>query len=168
MSRLKEALRELDRLASNSLWPSVKDELDEAWADLKKANREEGYSDTRPEMKELTGKYEQVIQAEDAALARTLISDLGRAIFVLKRCEWSNDIVQWARVHFSRIAWKDAIGARQAVNEGVQALLSSRPCSEMLNHARRILSLIREEVQSGDGSEPASRVPRPPVPIGEF
>ena len=168
ISWLKEALRELGRLVSNSLWPRVKEELDEAWADLRKANREEGYSDTRRETREWKGKYEQVVQAEDAALARVLISDLRRAIFLLKRCEWSNDIVQWARAHFSRIAWKNATDARQAVNEGVQALLSNRPCSEMLDHARRILSLIREEgAREGDGPVPHGGS-RSPVPIGDF
>ena len=161
---LQEALRDLDHHWSKSQWPRVRDELDEVWADLRKANREEGYADTRREMRELKGKYHQVVQEEDAALARMLIVDLRGAIFRLKRCEWSNDIVQWARAHFSRIAWKSPTDAREAVNEGVQALLANRPCSEMLDHARRILSLILED------DAPADRAPhpRPPVPISEF
>ena len=162
VSLLKEALRELDHLWSKSQWPGVKDELDETWADLRKANREEGYSDTRREMREWKAKYEQVVQEADAALARMLMSDLRRAIFLLKRCEWSNDIVQWARAHFSRIAWRNATDAREAVNEGVQALLSNRPCSEMLDHARRILSLVTAE------ATPEAPEARPPVPISEF
>lgn len=159
---LQEALRELDHLWSKSQWPRVRDELDEIWADLRKANREEGYADTRREMREWKGKYDQVVQEEDAALARMLIADLRGAIFRLKRCEWSNNIVQWARAHFSRIAWEDATEARQAVNEGVQALLSDRPCSEMLDHARRILSLVVAEDAPDEGA------PRPPVPVSEF
>ena len=164
VSLLQEALRDLDRLWSKSQWPRVSDELDETWADLRKANREEGYADTRREMRELKGKYDQVVQEEDAALARMLIADLRGAIFLLKRCEWSNDIVQWARAHFSRIAWKNPTDAREAVNEGVQALLANRPCSEMLDHARRILGLVSED----DAPADRSPRPRPPVPISEF
>lgn len=159
---LQEALRELDHLWSKSQWPRVRDELDEIWADLRKANREEGYADTRREMREWKGKYDQVVQEKDAALARMLFADLRGAIFRLKRCEWSNNIVQWARAHFSRIAWKNPTDAREAVNEGVQALLANRPCSEMLDHARRILSLVAED------HAPEDRAPRPPVPISEF
>lgn len=155
-------MRELDHLWSKSQWPRVRDELDEIWADLRKANREEGYADTRREMREWKGKYDQVVQEKDAALARMMIADLRGAIFRLKRCEWSNNIVQWARAHFSRIAWKDPTDAREAVNEGVQALLASRPCSEMLDHARRILSLVSED------QAPEDRAPRPPVPTSEF
>lgn len=161
---LQEALRQLDHLWSKSQWPRVRDELDETWADLRKANREEGYADTRRVMRELKGKYDQVVQEEDAALARMLIADLRGAIFRLKRCEWSNDIVQWARAHFSRIAWKNSTDAREAVNEGVQALLANRPCSEMLDHARRILSLVSED----DAAADRAPRPRPPVPISEF
>jgi len=159
---LQEALRELDHLWSKSQWPRVSDELDETWADLRKANREEGYADTRREMREWKGKYDQVVQEGDAALARMLIADLRGAIFRLKRCEWSNNVVQWARTHFSRIAWKNPTDAREAVNEGVQALLANRPCSEMLDHARRILSLVSKD------HAPEDRAPRPPVPISEF
>ncbi|MDE2764134.1 MAG: Hsp70 family protein [Gemmatimonadota bacterium] len=159
---LQEALRELDHLWSKSQWPRVRDELDEVWADLRKANREEGYADTRREMREWKGKHDQVVQEEDAALARMLIADLRGATFFLKRCEWSNEIVQWARAYFSRIAWKDPTDAREAVNEGVQALLANRPCSEMLDHARRILGLVSED------HAPEDRAPRPPVPISEF
>ena len=162
VSLLKEALRELDHLWSKSWWPRVQDELDETWADLRKANREEGYPDTRREMREWKEKYDQVVQEEDAALARVLVADLRSAIFLLKRCEWSNDIVHWARSHFSRIAWEDATEARRAVNEGVQALLSNRPCSEMLDHAGRILNLVSAK------DAPEGRAPRPPVPISEF
>ena len=159
---LQEALRELDHLWSKSQWPRVRDELDETWSDLRKANRDEGYEDTRREMGELKGKFDQVVQDEDAALARMLITDMRGAIFRLKRCEWSNDIVQWARAHFSRIAWKDPTDAREAVKEGVQALLANRPCSEMLDHARRVLSLVSED------HAPEDPAPGPPVPISEF
>ena len=161
---LQEALRELDHLWSKGQWPRVRDDLDETWADLRRANREEGYADTRREMREWKGKYDQVVREEDAALGRMLIADLRGAIFRLKRCEWSNDIVQWARAHFSRIAWKNPTDAREVVNEGVQALLANRPCSEMLDHARRILSLVSEDDSPADQ---APR-PRPPVPISEF
>jgi len=162
VSLLQEALRELDHLWSKSQWPRVKAELGEVWADLRKANREEGYADTRREMRDLKGEYDQVVQGEDAADAGTLIVKLRNAIFRLKRCEWSNNIVQWARAHFSRIAWKNPTDAREAVNEGVQALLANRPCSVMLDHARRILSLVSED------HAPEDRAPRPPVPISEF
>ncbi len=162
VSLLQEVLRELDHLWSRSQWPRVRAELDEVWADLRKANREEGYADTRREMRELKGEYDQVVQEEDAGDARTLVAKLRNAIFRLKRCEWSNNIVQWARAHFSRIAWKTPTDAREAVNEGVQALLANRPCSEMLDHARRILSLVSED------HAPEDRAPRPPVPISEF
>ena len=154
-SRLKEALRGLYKLVEASAWPDAEAELDEAWVDLDRANREEGYDAARREMQEARRRLAQVKTSQDAGLARELVADFRRLTFILKRCEWSKEVINWARWQFGRIHWKNPAQARQAVDEGMRAMLADRPCPELLDHARQILELVVQESEED---------PRPPVP----
>ncbi len=155
VSRLKEALRDLHRRVKANEWPVAEAALDEAWADLKKANREEGHDESRREIREAKQRLDQVKNAQDPRLARELTANFERALFMLKRCEWSKSTIVWARQQLTSIRWKNAGQARQAVERGVRALVADEPCSELLQHARDILSLV---VRDSPGDS------RPPVP----
>ena len=155
VSRLKEALRDLHRRVKANEWPVAEAALEEAWADLKKANREEGHDESRREIREAKQRLDQVKNAQDPRLARELKANFERALFMLKRCEWSKSTIVWARQQFTSIRWKNAGQARQAVERGVRALVADEPCSELLQHAREILLLVVRD--SPDDS-------RPPVP----
>ena len=144
-SRLKEALRGLYNLLEANTWPNAEAELDEAWADLNRANREEGYDASRREMQEAKQRLIQVKNSQDAGLARELVDDFRRLTFVLKQCEWSKEVVNWAQSGFGRIRWKNSGQARHAVDEGMRATLANRPCPELLDHARQILELVVRE-----------------------
>ena len=155
ISRLKEALRGLYKLVEASAWPDAEAELDEAWVDLDRANREEGYDASRREMQQAKQRLTQVKTSQDAGLARELVADFRRSTFILKRCEWSKEVINWARWQFGRVHWKNPAQARQAVDEGMRAMLADRPCPELLDHARQILELVVQESEDD---------PRPPVP----
>ena len=155
VSLLKEKLRGLHKLVRASEWTVAEAKLDEAWADLNKANREEGYDESRREMREAKQRLDQVKNARDPRLARELMTNFEHSLFMLKRCEWSKSIVAWARQQFTSIRWKNAGQARRAVESGVRALVADEPCSELLQHAREILALVVQD--SPDDS-------RPPVP----
>ena len=155
VSRVKESLRGLYKLVMANAWTNAEGELNEAWTDLSRANREEGYDASRHEMQEAKRRLDQVKASEDAALARELVADFGRLTFLLKRCEWSKEVINWARWQFGGIHWKNPGQARQTVDEAMRAMLADRPCTELLDHARQILELVVQE--SPDD-------PRPPVP----
>lgn len=155
VSRVKESLRCLYKLVEANAWPNAEGELNEAWTDLSRANREEGYEASRHEMQEAKRRLDQVKASEDAALARELVADFRRLTFTLKRCEWSKEVINWARWQFGGIHWKNPGQARQTVDEAMRAMLADRPCTELLDHARQILELVVQE--SPDD-------PRPPVP----
>ncbi len=152
---LKEALRGLYNFLKENAWPIAEAELDESWADLSRANHEEGYDASRREMQEANQRLTQVKDSRDPGLARELVGDFRRLTFLLKRCEWSTEVVNWAQSWFDRIRWENAGRARHAVDEGVQAMMANRPCTELLDHARQILKLVVRD--SPDD-------PRPPVP----
>ena len=145
VSRLKEAFRELYDLAETIEWPEAEAELDEAWAELKRANAEEGHTESRDEMRDLEHRRDQVRRSGNTDDAREVTDQIRRAIFQLKYCEWSKGILNWARGEFSRIRWTNPGQARLTVNEGMQAMLAGRPCPELLDHARRVLELVAQE-----------------------
>lgn len=155
VNRLKEALRGLYNFLKENSWPNAEAELDKAWADLNTANLEEGFDASRREIQEASQRFIEVKNSQDAGLARELISEFRRLTFMLKRCEWSKEIVNWAHSGFGRIRWTNSSQARHAVNEGMGAMLANRPCPELLDHARQILELVVRE--SPDD-------PRPQVP----
>lgn len=156
VSRLKEAFRELYDLAETTEWPDAEAELDEAWADLRKANAEEGHAESRGEMQDLEYHRDQAKRSRRTGNAREVTDEIRREIFRLKYCEWSKGILNWARGHFTRIRWTNPGQARLAVNEGQRALQANEPCPALLDHARRILELVVQESKDD---------PVPPYPL---
>ncbi len=156
VSRLKEAFRELYDLADTTEWPDAEAELDEAWADLKKANADEGHTESRNEMRELEDHREQAKRSRHTGDAWEVTDEIRREIFRLKYCEWSKGILHWARGHFTRIRWTNPGQARLAVDEGLRAIQANKPCPDLLDHARRILELVVQESKDDPG---------PPYPL---
>ncbi|MDE0073951.1 MAG: Hsp70 family protein [Gammaproteobacteria bacterium] len=159
---LKEALRGLYGLVDE--WSEADAHLDEAWTNLTGAKSAGGcpkcgsvLSDAQ--MSELEQKLRQVKQAHDVSLARQLAQDMEHAFVYLMRCEWSKQIISWARVNFHQIQWKDTASARMALDGGLRAIMGGEPCHELLESGRRILDL--QERGPGDGSSPQG--PQPPV-----
>ena len=155
ISRLQEALRALYNFLEANAWTIAEAELDEAWAELSEANREEGHDASKPEMQEGRQRLIQVKNAKNADLARELVGEFRRLTFTLKRCEWSKEVINWAQWGFGRIRWTNARQARHVLDEGMRAVLANKPCSELLDHAREILKLVVQESLDD---------PRPPVP----
>ena len=129
--------------------------LDETWTDLKRANAEEGYDESRMEIRDTRRRLRQVKESGDVQLGRQLINDMERQTFLLKRCEWSKQVIHWARENFGGVIWTNTEQARIAVNEGNHALLGAESCEKLLGHAARILDLVERETPT---------VPKPPVP----
>ena len=162
IERLKEALRGLYGLVSE--WSEVDTHLDEAWTNLTGAKSDGGCTKcgsvlSDAQMSELEQKHHQVKQARDVSLARHLAHDMERAFVYLMRCEWSRQIINWARVNFGRIRWKNTAPARMAVDEGVRSIMGDAPCDELLEIGRRILELRDQGPDVGD----TSQGPQPPV-----
>lgn len=130
-------------------------QLDETWTDLKRANAEEGYDESRMEIRDTQRRLVQVKESGDVLLGRQLISDMERQTFLLKRCEWSKQVIHWAREYFGGIVWTNTQQAQVAVNEGNHALLGAESCETLLRHAARIMDLVERETP---------KVPKPPVP----
>ena len=155
IEHLKEVMREFYRLVDSNEWIDVAAELDEAWVDLKRANAEEGYSESRLEMREARVRLDQVKAKQDPSLARELLTDLRKSLFVLKRCEWSKELINWARRNFGSINWTNAGQARTEVTQGMRALAADKPCPELLAHAGRIWELVVRDSDDYTG---------PPIP----
>ena len=157
IDRLREVLRDIYGLVEQNEWQIAEVALDEAWADLKRANREEGKSEARLEMREAKRNLDQVKESRDIENARVLKLTFEHERFKLKRCEWSKAAIAWARQEFTSIRWKNVHEARHVVQRGVRALMDDRPCSELLRHAGQILRLVVRD-STGD-----SRLPIPLV-----
>lgn len=155
VQRLKEALRTLYGRVAEIDWLEVVAQLDEIWTDLKRANAEEGYDESRMELRDTRRRLQQVKESGDVQLGRQLINDMERQTFLLKRCEWSKQVIHWARENFGGVIWTNTEQARIAVNEGNHALLGAESCEILLGHAARILDLVERETPT---------VPKPPVP----
>ena len=136
-------------------WMNVVAQLDETWTDLRRANAEEGYDESRMVIRDARQRLQQVKEAADVQLGRRLINDMERQTFLLKRCEWSKQIIHWARENFGGIMWTNTEQARTAVDEGSHSLLGAESCEKLLGHAARILDLVELE---------SPTVPKPPVP----
>lgn len=155
VQHLKEALRTLYGRVAEIDWLEVMAQLDETWTDLKRANAEEGYDESRMEILDTRRRLQQVKESEDVQLGRQLVNDIERQTFLLKRCEWSKQVIHWARENFGGVIWTNTEQARIAVNEGNHSLLGAESCEKLLGHAARILDLVERETPT---------VPKPPVP----
>ena len=155
VKHLKEALRTLYGRVEKIDWLDVVAQLDETWTDLKRANAEEGYDESRIEIRDTRRRLQQVKESGDVVLGRQLVNDMERQTFLLKRCEWSKQVIHWARENFGGIIWTNTGQARIAVNEGNHSLLGAESCEKLLGHAARILDLVERETPT---------VPKPPVP----
>ena len=162
VSRLKEALRGLYSLFDE--WSEADAHLNEAWTNLRGAKSDGGCAKcgsvlSDAQMSELERKHRQVKEARDVSLARHLAHDMEGAFVYLMRCEWSRQIINWARVNFGRIRWRSAAPARMAVDEGVRAIMGDAPCDELLETGRRILELQDQGLDVGG----TPQGPQPPV-----
>lgn len=162
VERLKEALRGLYGLVD--AWSEADARLDEAWQNLTRAKSAGGCSKcgsvlSDAQMNELQQKLRQVKQARDVSRARQLTQDVEHAFVYLMRCEWSKQIISWARVNFHQIQWKDTTPARMALDGGLRAMMGDEPCHELLESGRRILDL--QDRGPGNGGSPQG--PQPPV-----
>jgi len=155
VGHLKEALGTLYGRVAEIDWLEVVAQLDETWTDLKRANAEEGYDESRMEIRDTRRRIQQVKESGDVLLGRQLINDMERQTFLLKRCEWSKQVIHWARENFGGIVWANTQQARIAVNEGNHSLLGAEACEKLLGHAARILDLVERETPA---------VPKPPIP----
>ena len=155
VQHLKEALRTLYGRIAEMDWLEVVAQLDETWTDLRRANAEEGYDESRMEIRDTRQRLQQVKESEDVRLGRQLIHDMERQTFLLKRCEWSKQVIHWSRENFGGVIWKNTEQARIAVNEGNHSLLGAESCEELVGHAARILDLVERETPT---------IPKPPVP----
>ena len=51
------------------------------------------------------GGFSKSRESGDVSLGRQLINDMERQTFLLKRCDWSKQVIDWARENFGGIVW---------------------------------------------------------------
>ncbi len=133
MERLRELLKDLDRMQDESEWPQIKEGLNNALARIKLTN--ERYENEKAA--QIIAQFEQhaqvIISDKNVKLAKELTSAIHSLDFAMVREEiglWISYIRGYDE-EFDMHEWKNRSAARQLINEAKENI-ATNPSKEVL------------------------------------
>lgn len=149
LQHLKEVLRNIDSLDSDSEWARTEKKLRSAYKMLEEDNKKYGDTDTTKAVEQIRNQVEACIQSQDAKMGEDLLDIIHHLNFKIAEVEYYIAwIADWHR-NFNATAWKDITRARSLVNQGV-AIINDAPT------AGKLSPIVRELVElSPEGELPA-------------
>jgi molecular chaperone DnaK len=146
MERLKEVLKELDKIRAENEWPQVSEELDSALKKIVVSHQRYGNEKTSQLILQYRQQAQTVVQQRNVKLAKELTAEIRSLDFALM----SQDMALWVSYikrfdeQFDSQPWKDKDAARQLINEAKQ-LIVSNPSKAKLQHIVKQLALLLPE-----------------------
>ena len=132
LQHLKEVLRDIDSLDSDSEWGRIEKKLRSAYKMLEEDNRKYGDTNTTAAVEQIRGQVDACIRAQDEKLGSDLLDLMHELNFKIAEVEyyivW---IANWHR-NFKSTAWKDAARAKSLVNQGI-AIINEAPTARKLS-----------------------------------
>lgn len=132
LQHLKEVLRDIDSLDSDSEWGRIDKKLRSAYKMLEEDNRKYGDTNTTAAVEQIRGQVDACIQAQDERLGSDLLDLMHELNFKIAEVEyyivW---IANWHR-NFNSTTWKDAARAKSLVSQGI-AIINDAPTARKLS-----------------------------------
>lgn len=149
MQHLKEVLRKIEELESNTEWGRVEKELRQEFERLEKANNDLGNAETTNAVNALRQQVDEVIRKQDVKLAHEVKETVSHLFFQLTMVYQCKGVIQQLNRDFATIPWKDRARARQLIDQGLAAINNQPTRDKLQPIAAALLELLPDNVRSG-------------------
>ncbi len=139
LKHLRDLLRKIESLDSDTEWQRVEQELREEFDKLERAQNDLGNDKTRALVEQLRSQTDEAIRKKDVKVAREVLEQVTALFVHLTMLYQCMGIIRHYDSRFGAIRWKDAARARQLLNKGLEQI-NDNPTAEGLRQI--VLSLF--------------------------
>lgn len=132
LQHLKEVLRSIEYLDSNTEWQRVEKNLREEFDRLERAQSDLGNNKTAQLVEQLRAQTDKVIRDKDVRMGYELLEQISALFVHLTLVYQCMGLIQDCHRRFVGICWKDTSRARQLINKGLEEI-NEHPTVENLH-----------------------------------
>ena len=132
LQHLKEVLRDIEHLDSQTEWQRIEKSLREKFDRLEKAQNDLGNSKTAQLVEQFRSQTDKVIREKDARMGHDLLEQISALFVHLTMVYQCMGLIQDCHRRFGSIRWKDSSRARQLINKGLEEM-NGQPTVERLH-----------------------------------
>lgn len=151
LQHLKEVLRDIENLDSNTEWQRLEKELRGEFERLEKAQNDLGNNKTAQLVEQLRIQTDRVIREKNVKMGREVLEQITSLFVQLTLVYQCMGVIQDCHRRFGGIRWKDASRARQLINRGLEEM-NGQPTVETLHPiACGLIELMPEDEAANAG-----------------
>lgn len=151
LQHLKEVLRKIENLDSDTEWQRLEKELREEFDRLEKAQQDLGNNKTAQLVEQLRIQTDKVIREKDVRIGREILEQISSLFVHLTMVYQCMGLIQDCHRRFGGIRWKDSSRARQLINKGLEEM-NGQPTVEKLHPiACSLIDLMPDEEAANAG-----------------
>jgi len=151
LQHLKEILRAIEKLDSDTEWQRLEKDLREEFERLEKAQNDLGNNKTAQLVEQLRIQTDKVIREKNVRMGREVLEQISSLFVHLTMVYQCMGLIQDCHRRFGNIHWKDASRARQLVNKGLEEM-NGQPTVEKLHPiACSLIDLMPDEEAANAG-----------------
>jgi molecular chaperone DnaK len=154
LNRLRESLKNIDRILDSVEWPQLEAELRDEFAKLERAQNDLGNERSAAQVRQLRNQLDEVIRTKDEKVGQALLEDISGLFFALTYLYQLIGFIDHHSENFSDYNWRNPQRARQVIRQAEENIADG-PVSEFLR------PLVKELF---DLLPPTERPSGPPVP----
>ena len=132
LNHLRELLRKIEKLDTDTEWQRVEQELREEFDKLEKAQNDLGNDKSAQLVNQLRTQTDNAIRGKNVQVGRELLEQINSLFFQLTMIYQCMGLIQSSNDRFSSIRWKDSSRARQLVNRGMEQIRVATDCSTVI------------------------------------
>lgn len=132
LQHLKEVLRSIENLDSNTEWQRVEKNLREEFDRLERAQSDLGNNKTAQLVEQLRAQTDKVIRDKEVRMGYELLEQISALFVHLTLVYQCMGLIQDCHRRFVGIRWKDTSRARQLINKGLEEI-NEHPTVEKLH-----------------------------------
>lgn len=151
LQHLKEVLRKIENLDSDTEWQRLEKELREEFDRLEKAQQDLGNNKTAQLVEQLRIQTDKVIREKGVRIGREILEQISSLFVHLTMVYQCMGLIQDCHRRFGGIRWKDSSRARQLINKGLEEM-NGQPTVEKLHPiACSLIDLMPDEEAANAG-----------------
>ncbi|WP_300728647.1 Hsp70 family protein [uncultured Bacteroides sp.] len=145
LQHLKEVLRQIENLDSETEWERLESELREKFDRLEMAQKDLGNEKTAELVEQLRQQTDEVIRSNNIKIGREVLDQINSLFVHLTMFYQCMGIIEYCNEHFASIHWKDSLRARQLINRGMEEI-NNQPTEEKLRSiAQELYNLMADD-----------------------
>ena len=151
LNHLRELLRKIEKLDTDTEWQRVEQELREEFDKLEKAQNDLGNDKSAQLVNQLRTQTDNAIRGKNVQVGRELLEQINSLFFQLTMIYQCMGLIQSSNDRFSSIRWKDSSRARQLVNRGMEQINNNPTTKELRQIAAQLLELMPQDEAASAG-----------------